>query len=81
VYDLCHDRCACLAGHKPLIKREFLFCGGMGDGTGLGNILSFSGSPSLWSVCACVSLFTFLLIHMLLAYHEHASCMHIMLLA
>ncbi|KAH0877916.1 hypothetical protein HID58_065310, partial [Brassica napus] len=21
--------------HKPLIKREFLFCGGMGDGTGL----------------------------------------------
>ncbi|CAF2084261.1 unnamed protein product, partial [Brassica rapa] len=59
VYDLCHDRCACLAGHKPLIKSEFLLCGGLGDGTGLVYFLS-SARLSLPPVCVCVRLTCFL---------------------
>lgn len=42
--DLCHDRCACLAGHKELIKFYFWVSRG-GDGTGL--FIPFGFCPAL----------------------------------
>ncbi|KAM7529715.1 hypothetical protein LguiB_033125 [Lonicera macranthoides] len=51
VIDLCHDRCACLAGH-PIIIIKIIFSCVWGE---IARVF-LPGAPPLWCVVACLAL-------------------------